>query len=1109
VRDEGESGGGGEVMTIRRPEPTISAEEIRKHIQAMPSIRESNSYEVLADYYEQVDPKLLDSGVAYLPAKSVEMGKVDQPMISHIRNGVWAIIELNEALDMLGKPLLDNSVLREIVALYVVHEIHKLNDNNFKAQFDISQKEASEWADKFGLSVFTPNLTAHDYQSVAVGQHLKTGYHSNLSSKYTLYKPWVDIADTLASTEIPCATDYMQKKLDQINEELNFYYHKFNESIGILSNLIHTGVASWASAKGLIPLLIFEGGIVYIGNEGTECKLNSAKDIEDVYNHFKKNMNNAHSAIKDPSELQKSKNPQGPKGLYKFDNVYFFYSGLRNVLSAFMAAAVLDKDEKNRKVIVDLINNTIIIDMGQPDMKYPPANFIDIPTRYITSIKADQDLVEVGNVVIHCTSKERKQGKYILIPQRVEINGKTADYSKIEINGTGLMKSQVGYRLHIRDDFGIDIGWSGEIISYSRAISGIRMQFIEPLIKLKALKTDNAVFETCILFGVDEGLAKILSQYGEGNEDDHHKAGGFWNYSYVIAKDLLERNISGITFKNISPDHAKIEYLCNLLNNYINNISVEKLNKLESTYLYPFKEKMLVWISENLQVNGTMVYEAFKNKSEKHESYLKGTGICKLSNDSLFDSNSKSTSIPSQLLSMLRYTFSNRLPIGPPQIKPKLEVSEPIWIELGLRSMGHVIKGGEDKIYYRLVPNYFYTPFLSEIVSDRLSLFNDSNLTSVKNIAQGLISQESIPMEERLPYQIWAKELAKEWTSKSDQRILRYAGNGFRGIFATYDIVFNKARESNKITEHWFLGAYLGMILAATSGCRVVVGENPICVTKGDEFNEIIKFDSPYASVKRVFKDRLRLSELHKSIHLASLILSMGYERDPSDDIDEGFIPKYLQKIKHHSFPGSSILKEIQRNYKKNKKDKFFKSKIWDRPEEDGISDEVNRTGLLTQSIMLDNIGGNEVSANSIHELARIGLKVAIPISKDYEPYKLERLFREAVKAIKTKRQGEFKRDDYVDAVAGRLLKMMKRAGDDQFYYKTGLYDPKATLEFAESFVDLVFYKLAGGQPGKLKRMSNDLSDGFFAATLYQRSSAIEAEKAKYESGKKEEVKHD
>ncbi|GAB6265338.1 MAG: hypothetical protein STSR0001_07830 [Methanothrix sp.] len=1093
-------------MTIRQPEPTISAEEIRKHIQQMQSIRRSNSYDVLADYYELVDPKLLDSGIAYLPAKSVEMGKVDQPMISHIRNGVWAIIELNEALDMLGKPLLDNSVLREVVALYVVHEIHKLNDNNFKAQFDISQKEASEWANKFGLSVFMPNLTAHDYQSVAVGQHLKTGYHSNLSPKYTLYKPWVDIADTLASTEIPCATDYMQKKLDQIDNELDFYYHKLNESIGILSNLVHTGVASWAARKGLIPLLIFERGIVYVGKEGTECRLESAKDIDDIYNDFKEKLNNAHPAIKDPEILRQNRTIQGPKGLFKFDNANLFYAGIKNVLRAFISLSVLEEDNKNYNIYIDNINNKIIIKSDVPDMNAPPTNAIDISREYITSIKADGVAIKVEDVIIHCVHEKIKSDKYKLIPKNVEINGSIINYSKIEIEGIGLLPSQVGYRIHIKNDFGIDIGWDGKITSYTRAISGVRKQFIEPLIKLKALETKSDVLETCKLFGVNDENSQKLAQYEIKNKKNHHKSGGYWNYSYVIAHDLLTRNVNGITFKNM-PKVEKVKYIENLFKGYIDKIPLEKWNKFESNCQYPYKEKMLVWISENLDFNGSMIYGIYKNKSSKFDCYLDGDGICKLTNDITYDIKIEKKP-PSKDTSMLKYTFSNRLPIGVKN-KVNLTVSEIVEIELSLRKMGHGIKKGEDKIYYRLIPDYFYTPIISEIVSDRLSMFNDSSFTSIKNIAQGLISQKSLSQDESLPYHIWADELAKEWTSKSDQRIMRYAGNGFRGLFATYDIVFNKARESNKITEHWFLGAYLGMILAATSGCRVVVGENPICVTKGDEFNEIIKFDSPYASVKRVFKDRVRLSELHKSIHLASLILSMGYERDPSNDIDEGFIPKYLQKIKHHSFPGSSILKEIQRNYKKNKKDNFFKSKIWDRPEEDGISDEVNRTGLLTQSIMLDKLGGNEVSANSIHELARIGLKVAIPISKDYEPYKLERLFREAVKAIKTKRHGEFKRDDYVDAVAGRLMKMMKRAGDDQFYYKTGLYDPMATLEFAESFVDLVFYKLAGGQPGKLKRMSNDLSDGFFAATLYQRSSAIEAEKAKYASGKMEEVKHD
>ena len=79
---------------------------------------------------------------------------------------------------------------------------------------------------------------------------------------------------------------------------------------------------------------------------------------------------------------------------------------------------------------------------------------------------------------------------------------------------------------------------------------------------------------------------------------------------------------------------------------------------------------------------------------------------------------------------------------------------------------------------------------------------------------------------------------------------------------------------------------------------------------------------------------------------------------------------------------------------------------------------------------------------------------------------------------------------------------MMRRAGDDQFYYVSGLYDSERTLKFAESFVDLVFYKIADGQPGKLKQKSNDLSDGFYAATLYQWDDAFKTTKAEVEAAK-------
>ena len=284
-------------MNIRKPEITISAEQIRtKRDEASFTIK-SDSYEILAEYYEMVDPKLLDSGIAYRPAKSVEMGKVDQPMINHLRNGVWAIVELNEVMDKLGLQPLDDLVLKEIIALFVAHELHKLNDKDWKDQFDISQEETLKWAETFGLFDFAPGLSVCDYQSVAVGQHKTIGFHSNLSPKFTLYKPWTDIADTLASIELPCATDSMQKQLDQIDEELDFYYHAFNESTGILSNIVHTGIASWAEGKGLCPLLIFERGIVYVGKEGVECRLSSVNDIESIYDHFRDKLNKSHPRI--------------------------------------------------------------------------------------------------------------------------------------------------------------------------------------------------------------------------------------------------------------------------------------------------------------------------------------------------------------------------------------------------------------------------------------------------------------------------------------------------------------------------------------------------------------------------------------------------------------------------------------------------------------------------------------------------------------------------------------------------------------------------------------------------------------------------------------------
>ena len=68
--------------------------------------------------------------------------------------------------------------------------------------------------------------------------------------------------------------------------------------------------------------------------------------------------------------------------------------------------------------------------------------------------------------------------------------------------------------------------------------------------------------------------------------------------------------------------------------------------------------------------------------------------------------------------------------------------------------------------------------------------------------------------------------------------------------------------------------------------------------------------------------------------------------------------------------------------------------------------------------------------------------------------------------------------------VSGRIQKTIDRMGDDQAFVpgRMGL-DAKAD-EFADYFVDNILNNICEGKPGRLKKMSNSLADGFYSATL-------------------------
>jgi len=120
--------------------------------------------------------------------------------------------------------------------------------------------------------------------------------------------------------------------------------------------------------------------------------------------------------------------------------------------------------------------------------------------------------------------------------------------------------------------------------------------------------------------------------------------------------------------------------------------------------------------------------------------------------------------------------------------------------------------------------------------------------------------------------------------------------------------------------------------------------------------------------------------------------------------------------------------------------------------------------------------------SDKICHLAKLGFEIAQP--KGYKPHAVERLFRESVKAI-TELQGvDLSKCDYRATISGRIQKTIDRMGDDQAFVpeRMGL-DAKAD-DFADYFVENILNGICAGKPGRLKKMSNNLADGYYSATL-------------------------
>lgn len=302
-------------------------------------------------YQRTVDPNLVTEGWGFIPAKSVEYEKTDQSLLSHVRCGVFALAQLNDVIDRLGGRTLDEPDLRAAIALFVVHDIHKLDETRDATQrerFDIPAAEVESYVERFGLAEYADSLTTEDFHSCAVDHHDDwTANHATSTIRFDDLRPFVRLADAFASSETPeqATDDRTQRALDAAypGSDFELRYHALDDVKGVLTNLLNATVAEALEPAGYERLLLYQDGCVYVvGGGDTSCAPDEAF-VDGVFDRFEQGVRDAHPTYRDPTRLAENLTTRS-HGFYGINDQDFFYAGADRLLRAVALQAVDDAD---------------------------------------------------------------------------------------------------------------------------------------------------------------------------------------------------------------------------------------------------------------------------------------------------------------------------------------------------------------------------------------------------------------------------------------------------------------------------------------------------------------------------------------------------------------------------------------------------------------------------------------------------------------------------------------------------------------------------------------------------------------------------------------------
>lgn len=318
-----------------------------KNIYGLP---EESVDDVLTAFLTEIDPQLLDIGWGFTPAKSIEYGLTDQSMANHVRNGVFALARLNDLTPAFGAYELSDSELRQVIALFVIHDLHKLRgETSAQTEYEIDKEEISTLVTTLGVDEFAPSLCIEDFHACAVDHENSWKSNPEQSTRtYNTLRPFVRVADAFASCATPeeAASARNETGLAKAypSTDLELRYHSLDDVKGVFTNILNGIISKVLTDRaGCELLLIYQDGCVYIADsDAPEVHIDEAF-IGEIYDRLKRTINGAHPAYNDREKLAENLATRS-QGFYGINNQDFFYAGAPNVLLAVIVKAVQDAD---------------------------------------------------------------------------------------------------------------------------------------------------------------------------------------------------------------------------------------------------------------------------------------------------------------------------------------------------------------------------------------------------------------------------------------------------------------------------------------------------------------------------------------------------------------------------------------------------------------------------------------------------------------------------------------------------------------------------------------------------------------------------------------------